>query len=135
MPILSHGIRIVRARLADLFGWISVDRRLSKAELTAAGKAAASLARSEVSSVDVLAAIGPPSIIAGSDVHIYAGPQCAIGWLFLDYDFEPPSPGHYARAGAPPTSWCLRAIRMPSNHWYSQRFRYTPRGRRSLRRN
>jgi hypothetical protein len=121
----------VYARLADLFGWFAVERRLDEDEFARATNVAAELARTDVTSAEVVAELGPPSVVAG-DVRAYAGPASSTGWLYFDYDFEPYGPGHYARDGAPPTSYRLRAVRMPSSKWYWKDVLYTPRGRGAL---
>ncbi len=125
---LDDEVASVYGGVAARLGWLSSAHMLGGDELAEVKRCALSMVRGDVTLETVEAKLGPPSYTFG-DVRAYASTDSAAGWVYFDYSHLPHKPGHHARASAPPKSFRLRNVRVPTRHWYSERFRFTPLGR------
>ncbi len=125
---LDDEVASVYGGVAARLGWLSPARALDRDELADVKRRALSMVRGDATLETVEAELGPPSFAFG-DVRAYASEDSAVGWVYFDFSHFPHEPGHHDRATAPPTSFRLRNVRVPTRHWYSERFRFTPLGR------
>ncbi len=130
MPLLddfSDEVASVYARIGSLFGWIEPTRLLEDEAYKIARRFADRRPSRDLDAAEVVHNIGEPSVIVG-DIHAYASAR-NDGWIYFDYTFDPPEPGHYARQGVSRDRWRLRNVRLPISDSYSERLRFTPLGR------
>jgi catechol 2,3-dioxygenase-like lactoylglutathione lyase family enzyme len=124
---LDDEVASVYASVAAHLGWARPDRVLDSAQHEHVKRYAVDIVSRDATAADVTNAIGSPSYVFG-DVHAYARADAFNGWVFFDYHHVPHWPGHHARVGAPPTSYRLRNVRLPTGQWYSERVLVTPFG-------